>query len=681
MNAHGSHHHGNLTSTLTGGGPRLLLQQNARTAVAAAAAGVHTPDAAAAEQQAMRALEQGLRHLQDLEWSLPTAATGMLTASAFKAALDIAEEHRTHRARNAAGFGAQHVGGDMFRVVLASMRQYLELHSYVIRNLSSSRGGGGEGFYSSSQLAANSGGSSSELQPLSSDGSITLVMRDFERLAPMLAQWGILVNEPSVTFASLDSACTGFVSFDTLCRWAQRMQLDVLSASGKRGGEEGGRGGHGGGRVGGASAVGVGAARGGRVLNDDGSGARWPSAPSIGSSYGSPSPRDAAASLSARAATLRAAAARGPPGAPLDDPIAGASADHAAQLVGAGHMQGGGMSGGSLGEVRRGRGHDHCAPYRMSSSPSDGALFFTEDAPRLSVASHVGGEVHRAQAELARMKEHCVLLSRHNKRLTLEIGRLVSVLESRGGADASLARSPYRAIDLRGNIPAPAGFGTDKIRLKAPVEPHRRAPPPPLSSRAANSLSTQNLHVVARELWERENPIMSGGGSSYGPDAGGVAAGGLASAQLAEADASEAVDRAIDDERYEGAEHRMKGAAERETAAVEREREAFTLEREKLLIENERMTSELERAANEVSQHALHLSSKPDQLMTTMMKPAEWRSFACHDPALPPDPLPSHRFASCRHMSPSGLLLAATSLSSSRSSPRKRRRWRQQRRR
>jgi hypothetical protein len=490
-----------------------------------------------------RALEQGLRHLQDLEWALPSAASAMLASSAFKAAVDIAEEHRAHRARNAAGFGAQHSGGDMFRVVLASMRQYLELHAYI-----------------QGQLASGVGGADGEVITRR-DSALHLTLRDFEHLAPMLAQWGILVNDPPVTFSSLDTSCTGFIPFDTLCRWAQRLQLDVLS------------GGEGEGAAAASSPV------------------RWPPR-----GLGVPSPREAAASISARAAALRegVAAARSPPGAPMDDPIAGASME-GVQLIGASAMASASARSAATEPVHSSAAELAAWPTSQSAKASygghvsGGPRFFTEDAPRLSVAEGVSNEVYRSQAEVARMREHCVLLSRHNKRLTLEIGRLVAILESRGGSEASLAKSPYRSVDLRGTIPAPSGFGTDRVRLKPPIEPHRRAPPPPLSSKAANSLSTQNLHVVARELWERENPLVRSNGQG---DASRMAG----PEQLAE----DAVDRAVEHERGVEAESRLIGAAERELAAVEREREAFALERERLLVENERMTAEIEKAANEV---------------------------------------------------------------------------------
>ncbi len=151
-------------------------------------------------QAPLEAMDQGLRYVQELEHTLP-AGSKPLVMHAFQAATDIAAEFThfatTERVEN----------GEMFRLTLIAMRQYLELYAVVC-------GGGGV-----------THGGAPRVRP------VAVTVAEFEQAVPLLRQWGVRIADPRVTFQRLDKLGGGVIRFDEVARWVMRSQMEALSSA------------------------------------------------------------------------------------------------------------------------------------------------------------------------------------------------------------------------------------------------------------------------------------------------------------------------------------------------------------------------------------------------------------------------------------------------------------------
>ena len=144
-------------------------------------------------QAPLDAMDQGLRFVQELEQGLP-AGSKPLVMHAFQAASDIAAEFThfatTERVEN----------GEMFRLTLIAMRQYLELYAVVCGD-----------------------GGARRARP------VAVTIAEFEQAVPLLRQWGIRIADPRLTFQRIDKLGGGVIRFDELARWVMRTQMEALS--------------------------------------------------------------------------------------------------------------------------------------------------------------------------------------------------------------------------------------------------------------------------------------------------------------------------------------------------------------------------------------------------------------------------------------------------------------------
>ena len=144
-------------------------------------------------QAPLDAMDQGLRFVQELEQGLP-AGSKPLVMHAFQAASDIAAEFThfatTERVEN----------GEMFRLTLIAMRQYLELYAVVCGD-----------------------GGARRARP------VAVTIAEFEQAVPLLRQWGVRVADPRLTFQRIDKLGGGVIRFDELARWVMRTQMEALS--------------------------------------------------------------------------------------------------------------------------------------------------------------------------------------------------------------------------------------------------------------------------------------------------------------------------------------------------------------------------------------------------------------------------------------------------------------------
>ena len=152
-------------------------------------------------QAPLNAMEQGLRYVQELENALP-AGSKPLVMHAFQLATNVSHEF-SHFATE-----ERVENGEVFRLTLIAMRQYLELYALVC---------GGRG--------VTYGASSHRVRP------VAVTIDEFERALPLLKQWGVRVGDPETTFARLDKSGTGVVKFDDFCHWVMHTQMESLSAA------------------------------------------------------------------------------------------------------------------------------------------------------------------------------------------------------------------------------------------------------------------------------------------------------------------------------------------------------------------------------------------------------------------------------------------------------------------
>ena len=139
-------------------------------------------------------MDAGLKYIEELERSLP-AGSKPLVMHAFQAAMEVASEYTQfsteERVQN----------GEMFRLTLLAMRQYLELYAL----LSGPRGGG-------------------VVKP------IAITFYEFEQAIPLLRKWGVRVGDVQRTFERIDVKQAGVVKFDDFARWVMRAQMESLAS-------------------------------------------------------------------------------------------------------------------------------------------------------------------------------------------------------------------------------------------------------------------------------------------------------------------------------------------------------------------------------------------------------------------------------------------------------------------
>ena len=147
----------------------------------------------------LAAMDQGLRYIEELEHTLP-AGSKPLVMHAFQAASDVAAEF--------AHFATEErvENGEMFRLTLIAMRQYLELYAVVC---------GGHGL--------THGSAAPRVRP------VAVTLAEFEQAVPLLRKWGVRVPDTEATFRRLDKLGGGVVKFDEFARWMMRTQMEALS--------------------------------------------------------------------------------------------------------------------------------------------------------------------------------------------------------------------------------------------------------------------------------------------------------------------------------------------------------------------------------------------------------------------------------------------------------------------
>ncbi len=140
---------------------------------------------AGSHRSTLSAMDQGLRYIQELERTLPAGAKP-LVMRAFAAATDVSN-----------GFGKvagneRIDSGEVFRLVLLAMRQYLELYAALAGPASFSDG---------------------------TPKPVVVTLTEFRNALPLLARWGIHVPNAEARFEALDRGGVGVLRFDEFCRW------------------------------------------------------------------------------------------------------------------------------------------------------------------------------------------------------------------------------------------------------------------------------------------------------------------------------------------------------------------------------------------------------------------------------------------------------------------------------
>ena len=146
-------------------------------------------------QPPIAAMDAGLKYIEELERSLP-AGSKPLVMPPLQAAQDVAAEYTQFATQERVE------NGEMFRLTLLAMRQYLELYAL----LSGPRGGG-------------------VVKP------IAVTFYEFEMAVPLLKKWGVRVGDTAASFARIDTTGAGVVKFDDFARWVMRSQMESLASS------------------------------------------------------------------------------------------------------------------------------------------------------------------------------------------------------------------------------------------------------------------------------------------------------------------------------------------------------------------------------------------------------------------------------------------------------------------
>ena len=137
-------------------------------------------------QPPIAAMDAGLKYIEELERSLP-AGSKPLVMHAFQAAQDVAAEYTQFATQERVE------NGEMFRLTLLAMRQYLELYALLAARAAVA---------SSSRLRS----------PLR------------VQMACRLEKWGVRVGDTAASFARIDTTGAGVVKFDDFARRVMRFR-------------------------------------------------------------------------------------------------------------------------------------------------------------------------------------------------------------------------------------------------------------------------------------------------------------------------------------------------------------------------------------------------------------------------------------------------------------------------
>ena len=345
----------------------------------------------------------------------------------------------------------------------------------------------------------------------------SLRLEHYAALVPLLAEWGLVVSDPVQAFATLDPSSTGTVAFDSVCRWAQSVQLQGLALP----------------------------------------------------AGGNPTP-------------------------PAPMPTNGSASS----------------SGGT-------------AQYS-----SAGVLLMSE-ASRLSVASELAAGLAVAQTDGEQMKEAIINLTRHNRRQALEIGRLVGMLEARGGTDAALVKSPY--LTERRGVGGGAGgkLSVGASRRAAKLGARTSAPPPPpppfASQNALNRAKTAGMPLSSEQLdvWAEQRLISLSASAVPLTASAPLGTSAPRSASCAPREVDTLGMRAVEQARRDHERDVLSAQAETDESAHDAEAEmeaAAAMEEERAVVGMERAHVEaervrVERATAELSAREAAIAQREDALM------------------------------------------------------------------